>query len=222
MKKDWRRQDLDTLNALLHHPGGEDEVARLLRPYLYHEDYVLRSKAFAFLPWRPLRPLTPVLLGFLNGTEKREWELRALAGLAAGGDPALASPLTPLLGQQSRPLLMRGTLWVLAVVGGETARNAIAGFLCSPCRRYLKDSFLADTLGRLLAKPAEQDGWASLLRENDALAAVFSAYQPLLADRKKEQNDFTNVYPCRDYLLIMARKQGVPDRYFRRAMYYRK
>ncbi len=58
--------------------------------------------------------------------------------------------------------------------------------------------------------------WEEKRCKNQELADAYREFMPLM-----EQKTLIGVYPFRDYLLMMARKQGLEDRVFQRAMYYR-
>ncbi len=210
------RQGIAFMNELLHEGGDDTAVARLLLPYLQKPEYLLRSKAFAFLHWRPLPTLRDELLSVLENGEEREWELRALAALEDLGDQAAAARLHPFLFQSERPLLIRGSFWVLATLGGDEAQEAIAAFLLHPRRCYLKDGFIAAALARLLLPEAERTRWENRLASSEDLVRAYDALVPLM-----KQKSFVGVYPFGDYLLLMARQQGIGDRLFQRTMYYR-
>ncbi len=211
-----RQKSIDRLNALFASAESDAALALLLRPYLFSSDYLVRSKAWAFLVRRPLPPLREELVGFLKGGENREWELRALAALEAMADPGTAPGIAPLLFQWQRPLLIRGALWVLVQLGGAEAEGAVADFLLHPNRRFLKDGYLSAALKRMLEADETALRWQKRLSTNVELRSL---HQKLL--RAKEQKNRSGVYPFRDYLLLMAKRQGWDGDVFRRAMYYR-
>lgn len=207
---------ITAMNMLLHSNQDDHVVAETLFPYLQSSEYLIRSKAFAFLVFRPLPSLSEPLLTLLEKGEEREWELRALAALEALGDPSVVPRIRPLLFQRERPLLIRGALGVIAALGKAEAVEAIALLLLHPNRCYLKDPLLAAALAKLLASPEDAEMWEEKRCENQELAKAYRELMPLM-----EQKTQIGVYPFRDYLLMMARKQGLEDRVFQRAMYYR-
>lgn len=211
--------DQDEWTMLARIWRGEIPRAEALPPLakmLHHADYLTRSRAYALLEKMYGEYLLPSLLAVVHGEEQREWQLRALAVLAARGDSRRLPELQPLLYQRDKPLLLRAILRVLVLWGDAASLAAAVDFIDSPYAGFLKTSFLEDSLRQLVLRDLDmQKNWQRLCATRPALCQWDAALKAT-----RDLNPLISVYPHPDYLVHMARKQGINAKTLKRALYF--
>ncbi len=210
-------EKINRLTEIYLSQSGSAEAVAFLREALFDEDYLVRSRSFALLErlWFP--ELRETLLSIVKGEEPREWQLRAMAALERSGDRSLCEDLESLVFQRNKPLLIRGGLWVIASLGGETALAVMARFLKSPFRGYLKPSFVADAVALTIHSFHHGESlWADLCEKDEELSRAASYYHGFMTE-----NPLLQVYPYPDYLSKAAMQRDISAKELKRAFYFK-
>ena len=200
---------------------GSDKAAAFLCSCLFDEDYLVRSRAFGLAERRPDLKMNTAFLHTLFGDEEREWQLRALSALGKVGDKATILALKPLLFQEEKPLLLRGTLWVFVTAAADIGKeilDILAAFLLSPYVSYLKTAFVADAVALGVAQLEEGTAlWQEYCDRNAALAKTAAFYRQYCS-----HNSLLQVYPYPDYLTKQAQKQEISAKEMKQALFFKK
>lgn len=203
------------LNEIYANALSSPSDSAFLHQCLFDEDYLLRSKAF-YVAERYADEV--VLLGIYQilAEDEREWQLRSLSVLAHHPRESALPVLEQYLFQREKPLLIRGALLTLGIIGGEKALSLLADFLKSPFSGYLKDDFLAECFAMAIEKTENgAELWAALERESAELSAMASRLR-----YKVKDNELLMVYPYPDYLSRMAEKKGFSAKDWKRTSYF--
>lgn len=203
------------LNEIYANALSAPADSALLHQCLFDEDYMLRSKAF-YVAERHVDDVVLDAVYRILEEEEREWQLRALSVLCHHPRKEALPILEKCLFQREKPLLIRGALLTLSVIGGARSLELLAAFLTGPFSGYLKDDFLAECFAAAVENT--ENGatlWHTLERDSAELAAIAAR----LRDRVKD-NELLMVYPYPDYLTRMAEQQGISPREWKRASYF--
>lgn len=204
------------LNEIYAHALSSPSDSAFLHQCLFDEDYLLRSKAFYVAERYADDVVLRGIYQILAEEDEREWQLRSLSVLAHHPRESALPVLEQCLFQREKPLLIRGALLTLGVIGGEKVLLLLADFLKSPFSGYLKDDFLAECFASAIEKT--EDGvvlWAALERESPELSAMTSRLR-----YKVKDNELLMVYPYPDYLSRMAEKKGFSAKEWKRTSYF--
>lgn len=208
---------MNMLTEIYQTKSGGPEAVAFLRQCLLDDDYLVRSRCFALLERRWFPSLRRDLLAILQGDWERQWQLRALAALARSGDNTLCRDLEPLIFQRSKPLLLRGALWVVASLGGNDALEIMGRFLLSPYCGYLKPSFVADAMALAVANTkAGENIWRCCCENDSNLAKSVNYYRGFITE-----NPLLQVYPYPDYLSKAAMEQDIGAKELKQALYFK-
>ncbi|MCR6545395.1 HEAT repeat domain-containing protein [Dehalobacterium formicoaceticum] len=183
--------------------------------FLHHSDYLIRSRVFIALGRMKDKEMVEPLIDYINGAEE-EWQLRALECLYLLKDTQVAPQIAPFLLWHHRPLLARGTYWLLGFLGGEEALELMIQFAISPEGRLVKSDIIYEGLSMALQSLGQGESyWRKMLNENPAAARYFH-YSRL----PEVEHPRFHVYPYPDYLLDQALSHGIKAKVFKR-LYYR-
>lgn len=210
------RENREMLDAIWRGEISPERAVIELKALLHCDDYLLRSRVYALLEKTLGEKLLSPLLDAVYGEEEREWQLRALAVLAARGDVSLLPKLRPLLFQLEQPLLLRGSLRVICAWGGREIQQTLAEFIESPYAGILKSDYLTDCVVSAVRADGETHAhWLQVLQSHPAAARWYATVAP-----NREPNELLMVYPHPDYLVHMARERNIAAKDLRRALYF--
>lgn len=195
---------------------GMTGIGKHLFPLIYHEDYLVRSRAFIALGRVADISLSSALIAYIDEDPGEEWQLRALEVLYLLHDVSIVPQLAKFLERRENPLLVRGTVWLLGSLGGEAGLREIIDFATGPFGRLVKSEIILEAAA--IAVSEINDGMAffnQLLQENPAAARYFRYCK--LPDL---ENRHYYVYPYPDYLLEHASWQEIDRKVFKKLFFW--
>jgi len=199
------------LKKLGEFPGAQ--VAQAVVPYIDHDDYLVRSRAFVTL-CRVAHPvIIPRLFDFLEREKDVEFRLRCLEVFHCLGEPATVAPLAALLVDRD-PLFLRGLVWTLGSIGGVEAVRVLLAFGSTPAGRIVKPDLVAEAVGMALENVENpQEVLEAATRESPRVAR----YLRDLTLRTRDEARYS-VYPTSDYFRLQAQERGLDYREYKRLL----
>ena len=125
---------------------GKTGVSLQLLPLIRSADYRLRARAFISLGRLGDLAAGDDLLQFIREEPEEVWQIWALECLHHLPDPRWIEALAGFLRLRQKPLLVRGSLWLIGALGGQEAVAVIAAFLAEPAGRLVKDELALEAL----------------------------------------------------------------------------
>lgn len=195
---------------------GKTGVGRSLLPMLTADDYLLRSRTFISLGRLGDISVGEELLRFINREPEEVWQIWALECLHHLPDSRWIKPLAEFLRQKEKPLLVRGSLWLIGALGGPDAVDVIASFLADPAGRLVKDELALEALQMAVSSwPGGEDFLRNRQAASPQLARVLR-YMIFPADDKTH----FRVLPYPDYFLDQAKDQGLTPEAFKKLSFW--
>lgn len=221
MNNKIRQEKIEKLNEIYKSGEGGGENAAFLLSCCGDEDYLVRTRAFALGERLGGEEIDRAMLEVALGEGEREWQLRALNSLAHSGSYKAVAALTPLLSQCSKPLLLRGCVWVMASAKAfdpSFALNVLGDFITSPYVGYLKVAFVADSLNHALGRSEEgAEFWERLCAADSKIARAYSYFRQYVSVKPP----LFQVYPYPDYLSKMGAKKQITPKELKYALYFK-
>lgn len=214
MEKIERKKVMEQIRDIIHSNISNDTIIEEMNTYLFSDDYLIRSKTFILLQDSKIHLMKEQLLNIIKGDYDREWQLRALSVLVNYNDSRVVTLLDPLLYQHSKPLLARGVLNTICLIGGSDGMKSYIKYLLSPYGSYMKDEILHDGYCQLVQTLSAKNVWHDALVGNSMLC-----YYDAQFTRMGEGSGNISPYPFQDYLIKKARLSGVADKDFKKLFY---
>lgn len=208
--KNLDQKVLRTINELdILWPKKRDEVL-FLAPYLKHEDYLIRSKAFFLAALFPHPALLPVIAQTAHEDQDEEFRLRAIEVLQKLGTREALAELAKLLTDPD-PLIVRGSVVAMGGISSPEAVHIILEYASSLQGRLVRPEVVQEAASLALGDLVDGE---KLLKELAAENSNIRRYLRNLNLKKPEIPHFT-VYPSADYFSLQAKKRGVDYRTYR-------
>lgn len=182
----------------------EKERVKLLTKYFKHDDYLVRSKAFAMACDYPHPDLMPALTETIHEEQAEEFRLRAIEALQKLGTKEALAELAKLL-KDPNPLIVRGAVVAIGGISSPEAVRTILEFASSPQGRIVRSELVEEAVSFALQDIADPQELLTKLAEENA---NIRRYLRNLTFERPAIPHF-KVYPSSDYFALQAKERGI-------------